>query len=305
MKKIMQQTLDLAPPRVGTWTLAAGAVLVLSVGLVLRGGASPASTSALTPLEAKLVQKEMSTDVQLSATRESQVVAQDVQALDPEETLSSFWGERWTEVESELFPDGFDAAGLQPILPWEQVREAHYALMAPDGECRVEALYRRLVSWPVWEFYGAHPYRADPRFAELTPLSLFQATRCAGVRELDQAEIEQLELRFSALNSELDGLARAFIDGVGAAVRHEFEHGGYERAPVGFPDVLARSDTDVYSRKISAGGWVTRISLDATTNPSLALLKDEIDALRKRRANELREAVAELSSSRQASRPAS
>jgi len=287
-------------PRVGSWVVVAGAAVVLSAGLVMRGGAEP--EVGLEPALAQGVEDFGSSSLTLPSEREVLVPAPTPEYLDPEATLLDFWGEAWPEVQRELFPDGVNASELSPIVPWSEVEELHFEAMVPNGDMRVEALYRKLVSWPGWEFRGGYANRPDKKVAELTPDSLFWSTRCRGVSDLDQQDVEQLELDFKQLNAELDALARAYIDGIGAAVRYEFDRGGFERAPIAFRKPADRSETELYSHKVSAGGWVTRIQLDASDHPSLGLLKDEIDDLRQKRKRQLRVRVAEL---RQAPQPAS
>lgn len=304
MKRTMHRTTKSGALRIGRWTLVAGAAMALSVGIVFRGGATASPGQPLAPESRWVAAPAQLVETELSALRAPEAQPEQLY-LDPLETLRSYWGAAWPDVEAQLFPEGLEAAELAPIVPWPDVEEIHLEMMAPNQDSRVEALYRRLVAWPGWEFHGANPYRPDSRLAELTPDSLFWATRCSGVDDLSQADVEALETQFVEVNSELDGLARAFIEGAGAAVRFEFERGGFERAPVAFLEEAAKAEDELYSRKVSAGGWVTRIQITASGHPGLGLLREEIERLRARRAEDLRAAVQALKSSRPAPQPAS
>lgn len=268
---------------VRSWTLTAAAALALSVGLVLRGTATPGAHQPLQPEGARSVASPETSLGDPEAGREALPETAAVTYLDPFQLLPSFWGADWPKVEAELFPGGLESASLTPILPWDDVRELHLDVLAPDRDHRVEALYRRLMSWPGWEFYGEFPVRPDRAYAKLTPTSLASALRVKPIEDLDQAQVGALEEQFRAMNSELDGLLRAFIEGAGVAVRFEFERGVFDRAPVAFPGMDPEFDDELYSRKVTAGGWVTRIQITATHHPSLGLLRNEIEALRARR----------------------
>jgi len=107
--------------------------------------------------------------------------------------------------------------------------------------------------------------------------------RSSAIEDVDAKVVDALEEHFRGMNSELDGLVRAFIEGAGVAVRFEFERGVFDRAPVAFPGPDQEFDDELYSRKVTAGGWVTRIQITAANYPSLGLLRAEIEDLRQRR----------------------
>lgn len=300
MNRVMSRVSSKVAPKVGQWAALAGVALVLSAGLVMRGGAAP--EPVLQPA-ASAVPEAREADSAPSLVHERRALEAELpKYLDTAETLAEYWGKDWPDVEAELFPGGVDPEELSRIQPWPEVADVHLATMDPTGDMRVEALYRQLLAWPGWEYRGTYADRPEPKMAELTPDSLFWATRCPGSSDLGQAQVEQLEGEFRELNSELDGLVRAYLDGLAAAVRFEFERGGYERAPLRFRDSAERSDDELYSRKVTAGGWTTRMQLCASQYPGLGLLKAQIDSLRQTRQERLKQRVSAL---RQQQEPAS
>ena len=212
--------------------------------------------------------------------------AQPVVYLDPLTFLPEFWGARWPEVEAKQFPGGLENAEPPLIRAWETAAPHLVASMAPDTKNKVDLNYRRLMSWPGWEFTPEPVYPPSPLMASLSPASVASALGDQRIADVDQVTIERWDQELLDVNLRLDQAVRTYLHELGNVVRAEFESPRLERAPVELPDRPSEHPNffgSLYSPTMSAFGWQARLFITKADFPGLVSLRADITALQDER----------------------
>lgn len=273
------------------WFLTTCAVLLASIGLVLRGremepmeGVQPDVRSSILDFGSK--------QPVLPAVRQPLVDAD--AAAEPLEILAAFWGADWPRVRAELEANGLLPEQLPEIRPWGEVSEAHAWCLNPTSDVKGDLYYRTLMAWPGREFDDTADL-VSASYAEATAASLAKYLQVPELANLDEQQVFTLEERLAETNAELDGLIRSFMDGIGEAVSYEFRMGEVERAPLTFLESEQYTDDQgFYGHTAQAGGWASRVQLTESEYPDLAVLRRQILDMRSRRSGEVRTIVREL-----------
>jgi len=274
----------------GTWLLmAAGGLFVVGMALTYKGEAlvtrapQPDATIAF-----DAVVEEVATP---SQAQDASATAQTYELLDPREVLVSFYGERWPEVEAELFPDGIDAVSLPPICAWEDAGPVLIEALAPDSPNRVDIGYRNLVRWPGWTYSEDPKYPIPAETADLTPEALAACLGEPRIAMVDQTTVERWDQELLQLNHELDLTARRYLEQAGAVVRQSFASGSIDRAPVAFTDQAKAKQPQpgaLMTSSFGALGWRARFTLQSEDHPELARLRDEVRSLQRQRLDHVK-----------------
>ena len=267
----------------GAWFLGTGAVILASVGIVLRGS----SDEGLRPVEPLAVASEATEDHGSRAPVVLRIPeGSGVEALGQ---MEAHWGERWDEVRALLQAQGKLPAELPDIAPWGEVAEYHRRLLSPVSDGERDKYYRGLMDWPGMEYDDAADFPLAG-YGQATPASLAKHLELPELAGLDPDQVLELERHCRDLNSELDAVVRSFMEGIGQVVDHRFRTGTIEHGPLALPDDEAAftGPPSFFGASTQGGGWVSRVSLYEEDHPDLALIKRLIDELKERRREQAR-----------------
>ncbi|MDF1799913.1 MAG: hypothetical protein P1V81_12105 [Planctomycetota bacterium] len=273
------------------WFLTTCALLLASIGLVLRGREMEPLEGALPEVRGPVIELGPQQPV-LPVGRQPLVDAD--AAAEPLEILAAFWGDDWPRVRAELEEHGLLPDELPEIRPWVEVSESHAWCLNPTSDVKGDLYYRTLMAWPGAEFDDTADL-VSASYAKATPKSLAKYLQVPELANLDDQQVFELEERMAETNAELDGLIRSFMDGIGEAVSYEFRMGAIERAPLTFLESEQYTeDQGFYGHTAQAGGWASRVQLTESEYPDLAVMRRQILDMRSRRTGEVRAIVREL-----------
>ena len=293
----LPMTRGMAPPRTrrsglaATWVAAAAVLVLVLVGLALRGTDEPGPGRVLPGPVTPVGQ----VDVAAAPGPRTPVAARAPgPALDLTEALEAHWGERWPEVAALLAGDGYLVEPLPELRPWSEVAAAHAEVLNATSDVQRDLLYRRLMAWPGRE-YDDHPDQV-PVGAGSPAEALASSLGLPELADLDELGVARLEERLADTNAELDGVVRAYMEGVAAVVADHVRTGGPERVPLAFPrdEAELEGEAAFFCAATRIGGWASRVRLTASRYPDLAAIEAEIRTLRDRRRDEVRALAGEL-----------
>ncbi len=279
--------------RLGTaraWFLAAGAILVASVGLVLRGEGS---------IDEVGVQPQWSIsqdgDVTPDGRPQRQPVGLDVQPEDSQELLAAHWGDRWESVRTQLKAEGKLDDLPAELQPWDEISLIHQQVLTVTSDGQRDMFYRGLMSWPGLEF-DDDVYAPLADYAEATPSTLAKHLNMPELADLDQEQVYLLEQRFADTNAELDGMIRSYMEGLAGVVSQRFRTGTIEHAPISLPTdhTAYTGKRSFFWRSTNAGDWSSQIQLYEDEYPDLAAIDRQIRTKRKQREREVAAYASEL-----------
>jgi len=214
---------------------------------------------------------------------EAGVLRPAAQPRSPRAILQEFWGERWSEVETEYLqvwcvmlgePNCLDSYDSVVCDPWDNViPEVSTLLASPDQDEQRLAHVRNFVNWP--------------DAGQLTPSTLRSALRLPDSVALDETDVWNIDALVRQDISSLELLAIETRELTNAAVQQMWERGNFERAPFFLPGSSAADALHV--RNVSSNGWAIRITLRRSDWASIRAAVEQADAIRDSQATKIRE----------------
>jgi len=251
----------LSPSRRLAWSLL-GLPLILLVGLVaLVKREAPPQDLESPPVEVQPATEPDSGAELGYARRELTPVASAPVDGSARAFLAQYHGANWPQVEARLEGAGVALDVPFKLHPWEQAEAEIAAGYRVGPEERGQILEQKL-AWP----------------AELT-LDWVRAEFATGrPYPLDEQDLPVLSDLVADLNLELLGKAELYCDLLDATLRERFRSGQYQREP--YTNAGLDTPGGFYATSVGALGWATGMVLTREDYPELAVLSDDMRALR-------------------------
>lgn len=214
------------------------------------------------PAEASAADRSVREPIPVAPQSEPETVAS---------TLEEYWGERWPEIRQKLEDEGRDLNAPFHLVPWEEVCDSIATGLTEIPAETKEKMAKGYVDWP-------------------EPLTYEWLVDNFGVpSSFTPSDVHEAEAIVQQVNTELDSVARDYVDQLELAMKWCWGRGKIVKAPfctTGAPSPFG--EETFFSKSLASGtGWTVTVALERSEFPDLLEVRDRMKGLRRQREGSL------------------